>query len=329
MTSAPSLQPRSSGNDSLTPSPPSATEQWRHVCLNCGAAISGAFCGQCGQRAVPPYPTTGELAGDAFHEVSGWDGRFAVTMRTLINAPGKLTKEFLEGRRVRYISPIRLYLVASLAYFVVAASTPNVRPTGTLVAVGGIRFGVFSTPDSVSARPGSAARAAQDVEAARTGGLGAARRDSALAVVGRAPALIRPILRRAIADPNGFQRGLVTNMPRVLFAILPVFAAILALFYRGRHYPEHLYFALHLHAFVFLALILNEVVKLPDLDLLEIVVGIGVLVWIVGYALTALRRVYGGTWPATIVKSVGVGALYVIAGVPALFGLVMWTALRG
>ena len=87
------------------------------LCLNCGASLSGLFCASCGQRDLPPYPSVRELAVDAVSEFSGWDGRLASTLRALIQRPGKLTHEFLEGRRVRYISPLRLYLMASLVYF--------------------------------------------------------------------------------------------------------------------------------------------------------------------------------------------------------------------
>ena len=80
-------------------------------CLNCGAELHGPFCSGCGQRVVPPYPSLREMAGDAWHEFSGWDGRFARTLRMLIH-PGVLTVEVLEGRRARYVSPLRLYLAA-------------------------------------------------------------------------------------------------------------------------------------------------------------------------------------------------------------------------
>ena len=52
-------------------------------CLNCGHELHGQFCSECGQRAVPPHPTVRELAGDAFAEFSGWDGKFAETIRRL------------------------------------------------------------------------------------------------------------------------------------------------------------------------------------------------------------------------------------------------------
>ena len=85
-------------------------------CLNCGTPLQGAFCAACGQRAVPPNPTVRELAGDAWHELSGYDGRIMSTIRGLVR-PGFLTREYLEGRRAHYVPPVRLYLVVSVVYF--------------------------------------------------------------------------------------------------------------------------------------------------------------------------------------------------------------------
>ena len=54
------------------------------TCLNCGAGLHGPFCGQCGQRVIPAYPTLREMAADAWHEFRGWDGRFVRTFRRLL-----------------------------------------------------------------------------------------------------------------------------------------------------------------------------------------------------------------------------------------------------
>jgi hypothetical protein len=102
-------------------------------CLNCGRALHGAFCATCGQRSVPSDPTLSELAGDAWHELSGYDGRIASTFRSLFR-PGKLTLEYLQGRRARYLPPVRLYLIVSVIYFLVAAAAPE--------SAGGLRTGV-------------------------------------------------------------------------------------------------------------------------------------------------------------------------------------------
>jgi hypothetical protein len=91
-------------------------------CENCGAVLGGPFCAQCGQRAIPPHPTVRELAGDAWNELVGWDGKFLRTVRLLVLRPGELTRSAIEGRRARFITPVRLYLICSVLYFVVSAA---------------------------------------------------------------------------------------------------------------------------------------------------------------------------------------------------------------
>ncbi len=300
--------------------PPEATSA---ACLNCGTPLTGPFCPNCGQRDIPPYPSVRELAIDAFWELSGWDGRFAATLRALFRRPGLLTREFLEGRRVRYISPLRLYLMSSLVYFLMAAALPpEAQPTGTVV-VGGIKVGVSTT-----SRPEKVAAATQEAVQSRQA-LSPAQRDSVLRQIERAPAFVKPLVRRAIMDPAGFRRDLLEGMPRVLFALLPVFALIVALFYHGRKYPEHLYFAIHLHSFVFLALSLGVLARFTGLHSLTSAVGVLLLVWIPVYSTLAFRRVYGGTTSGTIAKEVGIGAIYMTASAAALVTLIYVVALRG
>jgi hypothetical protein len=272
------------------------------ACLNCGAPLAGPFCATCGQRDVPPYPTLRELAVDAFWELSGWDGRFATTVRALVRRPGMLTREFLEGRRARYISPLRLYLMASVLYFVLAAAAPDLEPqSGDKVAVG---LGV-------------------DVDVS----LGTTAPAAALEEVARAPAVMQPFLRRAIEDPAGLKRGIYQTMPRVLFALLPVFAVIVALFYRGRRYPEHLYFAIHLHAFIFLALAAAELLNFTRLPILADVAGIAVAVWILVYATRAFRYVYGGSLARTLTKEVGIAAVYGLTSLVAFIVMIYWVSI--
>ena len=298
---------------------------WTAECLNCRAALAGAFCSSCGQRAVPPDPTLRELAGDAFAEFSGWDGKFAETIRALVRKPGFLTREFIAGRRVSYISPVRLYLTLSFVYFVVAASAPNLR-SGAGVSVGGVSITTTTTTSSTD-KPHAADRVASAASAAQKGTLTPAQRDSALAQVAFAPRILRPILRRSIADPDGFKRGILGYLPKVLFILLPAFAAILAVFYRRRRYPEHLYFALHVHSFLFLALTLSAAAKYTQVTAVAVGVSLAVAAWVAGYAFVAVQRVYGGSRIATLVKGAGITAIYSAVGAVALVGMVFWAAL--
>lgn len=289
------------------------------TCLNCGAPLTGPFCAACGQRDIPPYPSTRELVVDAFWELSGWDGRFASTVRALVRHPGMLTREFLEGRRARYLSPLRLYLLASLAYFVLAAAAPKVRP-GSSNASDGIRV-----TTTVKSRPERVADAASgSLTGEKT--LSSADREAALKDVERAPSLMRPFLRKAVGDPAGFKRGIVETMPRMLFALLPIFAAIVALFYRGRKYPEHLYFAIHLHAFIFLSLAVAGLAKFTHVPAFASIVGLVSLLWIPVYATLAFRGVYGGSVARTLSKEIAIGILYGACSLVAFVCTLYWVS---
>ena len=304
------------------------------ACLNCGTPLAGDYCSQCGQRDIPPYPSVRDLVIDAFWELSGWDGRFATTVRALVQRPGMLTREFLEGRRARYLSPLRLYLMASLVYFVLKASTPDVRIGGKSPMFIGLKpppsgsAAAASRPERVAnAVAGSLRDSNPDPDPGKAAVLTAEEKAEALKDAERAPALMRPFIRRIIADPTGFKRGILETMPRMLFALLPVFALIVAVFYRGRKYPEHLYFAIHLHAFIFLALAVAALFKFTHSVPVVALASTIALVWIPIYATLAFRRAYGGSIGRTITKEIGIGTIYAFAAIVGFILTIYWVSL--
>lgn len=92
-----------------------------HNCKNCQARLDNAYCSTCGQRDIDLERPIWGLIGDVVKETFEIDGRTAVTIKTLFRHPGKLTSEFLAGRRRMYTSPLRLYLVISISFFVLVA----------------------------------------------------------------------------------------------------------------------------------------------------------------------------------------------------------------
>jgi uncharacterized protein DUF3667 len=94
------------------------------ACLNCGAVLAGGWCSQCGQRAAEIRPTMHELLHEALHEFSHLDGKIIQTAQLLFTKPGELTREFVAGRRARYVTPIRLYLICSLLFFALLSVLP-------------------------------------------------------------------------------------------------------------------------------------------------------------------------------------------------------------
>lgn len=308
------LGDRTATAQALTPTVAHSTN-----CLNCGAALHGVFCSTCGQRDIPPYPSVRELVVDAFWELSGWDGRFASTVRAVISKPGLLTRDFLEGRRARYLSPLRLYLMCSLVYFLIAAAAPEVVVNGNKSLFIGVKLGQTQSNGTQVSRPERVAGEARDAMQNQAA-LPDSVKKKALEDIAHAPKVMQPFLRRAVEDPSGFRRGLLEAMPRMLFALLPVFAVLVSMFYRGRKYPEHFYFALHLHAFVFLAFAASAASRFTRVAPISIAVGIASFLWMAIYATLSFRRVYGGSLVATLAKEVGIGVLY---GVVSLVGFIV------
>ena len=276
-------------------------------CLNCDGELHGPFCARCGQRSVPPDPTVRELAGDAWQELSGYDGRIMATLRGLVK-PGFLTQEYLKGRRRNYLPPVRVYLFVSVFYFVIAASAPDVGDDqlGNVKGPGNMRIGITNS---------------------NRGRVTEEDRKEMLANIDSAPWILKPMMKSILEDPDGFRGRLFTTMPRVFFALVPVFAAIVFVFYRRHHFPTALVFALHVHVFAFVAFSLSEAAKFSGSEIAAAIVGAIMLTLFTIYALRSFRAVFGGSWPITLVKAASIGFLYAFASVPAFLLLFAWAAL--
>jgi hypothetical protein len=94
-------------------------------CLNCGTRLGGQYCGNCGQRSRNRLISIWQLLQEAFGDLFELDSRLWRTLSPLLVRPGQLTRDYLEGRRARYMPPFRSYLVLSVIFFVVAFFNPK------------------------------------------------------------------------------------------------------------------------------------------------------------------------------------------------------------
>lgn len=104
------------------PHDPSTTPpSGREACVNCGARLRGRYCADCGQLDQPLRIPIHRFLAQSFSEFFGIDGRVWTTFGALLFKPGKLTAAFLAGHRRRYLRPLRVYLSATLVFFVLLA----------------------------------------------------------------------------------------------------------------------------------------------------------------------------------------------------------------
>ena len=93
-------------------------------CLNCGAALAGPFCHECGQHAHV-HRTLSAFFHDFLHGVLHFEGKIWRTLPMLGWRPGELTRSYIEGQRARFVSPIALFLFSVFLMFGVIGLTSN------------------------------------------------------------------------------------------------------------------------------------------------------------------------------------------------------------
>lgn len=86
-------------------------------CLNCGEIVQGRYCQNCGQENVVPKETFLHMVTHFFNDITHFDGSFFTSVKDLLFKPGFLSKEYMLGRRVKYLHPIRMYVFTSAIFF--------------------------------------------------------------------------------------------------------------------------------------------------------------------------------------------------------------------
>lgn len=90
----------------------------QHTCRSCGNPFTGNYCNQCGEKVLGPGDRSFHtFARSIFRALTLADSKFLKTLWLVISKPGFLSREFAEGRRVKYQSPLSLFFILNLVYF--------------------------------------------------------------------------------------------------------------------------------------------------------------------------------------------------------------------
>ncbi len=243
-----------------------SSSQLEEICATCGERLRGAFCSACGEKKIRPEKDLAlrkfiEQAVDGF---THFDNKFFRSFGLLLARPGFLTAEYITGRRVKYMKPVQIFILASLLFFVVS---PN---TGSFYAL----LEEMQSGHRTGSRLENLFR--YDI-------------DAKLVQAARAESLpARDVWFRTEA-------AAAKKSKTFLFAMLPVWALMLYGLFRRRnaYYVPHLVFAVHSFSF-FLLLDLAYINALflftdyiSDLMILPIVLAFA------GYVVLGMKRAYG------------------------------------
>jgi hypothetical protein len=278
------------------------------------------------------------LLREAFGDLLELDSRVWRTLGPLLLRPGLLTKDYLEGRRARYMPPFRTYLVLSIVFFVVAFFDPSEK------------FGLLLPP---APQPGAEeiAQPKANAPVARSGGEIELADENANSIcrindddwdnapdwlVERlTPASANELCERALRDNGKYFVGLLLdNIPIALVVLLPLMALFLKTLYplSRRFFVEHLLFFVHFHAFFFLILTLQVIFQrimsvVPVPGAIPILAIVAASLYIPVYLYMAMHHVYGQGRLLTLMKYVMLFLDYFIGASLTLLGAVFFALL--
>lgn len=294
-------------------------------CLNCEAQIGDAnFCSNCGQINDTRHLTFGQLISESLANFLAFDGRFFKTFWTVISKPGRVARDFTEGKRVRYMNPVRFYFLSSLLIIfaiqyhnnktkVFSSDSENSMP-------GNINIEQDNPEEDAANLTELLVSAENEIKAASSFD----KVDFMLSYLRLKPqADAKEVLTALGLDPtfyhkflfsqaqkiygfsnnkddnyDSFNRAFLNKLFWILFFYIPILGLLLKLIYIRRkiNYPEHLFFAFYQQAFFFQLLFIYLIFNLSNL-FLSLIIFIYAI-----HLLMALKSFYAQKWGKTIFK---------------------------
>lgn len=302
-------------------------------CLNCENPLKEGdrFCAACGQEKKEIHVSLAVLLGEFFSSALSVRGKLLSTCRGLLLQPGRMTIDFMEGKRIGVISPIKLFLWCSVIYFLVAGVVMQLHPVQ-------LPLGDLTDGDSNYNL--------------RLGGEEIRMKESEWVKLSNAnDEDFAKFLNERQIEPNSWTAFMLKRLARLMGAggidkfrqtvnqvlsnmavvAMPIFGILvyLGFFHRVQNMVHAMVFSAHVHAFSFLALALTTLTS--ELHPILLTKGLAILL-IVPYCILAARRAFPdaqgkvATWfsPAmAYIVLISLTELLIYLMVLAVFGLLV------
>lgn len=300
------------------------------TCLNCKQVVEKRYCPNCGQENTDTRKTFHHLFVHFFEDLTHYENAFWKTIRNLLFRPGSLTTEYMSGRRMSYLAPVRLYIFISFITFFLMGVLPKsenddpdsekeIKETMAKQRVafnGKDSLDVKAFTDSIKKTEFNNNLQIGDYESVE-------RFDSvqqALPESKRATGFSKWLQRR-LAKVNGettpnefrkkFSEAIIHNIPKALFLYMPFFAFFVWLFHDKKrwYYFDHGIFTLHYFSFMLLTLsvylVIDSLTALVSESLNDIAnfLVLVMMCWWFFYFFRSHRRFYGESRAISRLKS--------------------------
>ncbi|MEN2413505.1 DUF3667 domain-containing protein [Flavobacterium mesophilum] len=290
------------------------------TCLNCRHVVEQKFCPNCGQENSDTRKTFHHLFVHFFEDLTHYENAFWKTIKNLLVKPSTLTKEYLSGKRLSYLAPVRLYIFISFITFLLIAMFPNKvseeinKSENQFVSQTSKKDKkdkkVVQTFDSKSHFELKSMREIDSIQ--KYGKEDEKLSDFSYWIYEKAVHVTEKNTKKEIIEK--FIESFIHNIPKILFIIMPFFAFFLWIFHSKKrwYYFDHGIFTLHYFSFlllIFLILfIINKIGGIfegngPITVIVNLINFVGII-WMCYYFYPAHHRFYGESRFVSFVKSV-------------------------
>jgi len=287
------------------------------TCLNCRHVVEQKFCPNCGQENTDSRKTFHHLFIHFFEDLTHYENAFWRTIKNLLFKPSSLTKEYLSGKRLSYLAPVRLYIFISFITFLLIAMFPN-----------HVSESLSSSEKQINDEITKAAKKAdkenndnqyfhfksmKEIDSIQKYGNERNKLNAPTYwTYEKVVHITEKYTKKEIIEK--FIESFFHNLPKILFIIMPFFAFFLWLFHNKKkwYYFDHGIFTLHYFSFLLLIFlimfIVNHLIGLLGEDspmsfISAIVSSVGTI-WMFYYFYPAHHRFYGESRMVSFIKSV-------------------------
>jgi len=299
------------------------------TCLNCRHVVEQKFCPNCGQENTDSRKTFHHLFIHFFEDLTHYENAFWKTIKNLLFKPSTLTKEYLSGKRLSYLAPVRLYIFISFITFLLIALFPNKVSENLNKSQEEITSNFEKSSKDKTEKHGKKdyvedktmkqldkkyfqLRSMKEIDSIQKYGKESEKlSDFAYWTYEKAVHVTEHNTKKEIIEK--FIESFIHNIPKILFIIMPFFAFFLWIFHNKKkwYYFDHGIFTLHYFSFlllIFLILfIVNKIIGIfgedsPLTVVANIINFVGIL-WMSYYFYPAHHRFYGETRIVSFIKS--------------------------
>jgi hypothetical protein len=287
-------------------------------CKNCNNSLksSDKFCPNCGQKNRERLSLK-LMLGELANAYLSWDSKLFRTLIPLFTKPGFVSKDYLAGKRLHYVAPLRMYLFASVMFFILI-SLFGTRVSPESADTEGQIFNLNFDGDTMGLTRDSLLLLAEHNQL-----------NELEEIKNHEDGFFKTFMIQSLKvslQTGGFLQYLQKNISFMFFLFIPVFGWILKLFHRKKRmdYIEHLVYGLYFHAFVFITLFIT--VAFGHIIGMGWPVFVGVPSLII-YLCLGLKYFYEGKWGMTILKTFFILLVYLVLFVifaTCTIGLTIW-----